>query len=120
MRILNNNEFSIANAIRNFSLVHGGNGSKFYIGITNDIQRRLFDEHKVDEEKGTYYVREAISKGSAGKIEKYLLEKYPFFEGDNGGGYDYSVFIYIYKIVDTTFQRTNEGTHFDDATLITG
>jgi len=44
IRILNSKEFSIANAIRNFSLVHSGNGVNFYVGITNDIQRRLLDD----------------------------------------------------------------------------
>src|SRR5690554_4802549 len=120
MKLLKNKEFSIATAIRNFSLAHGGDGNKFYIGITNDIQRRLFDEHKVDEEKGTYFFREATSKESACRIEKYLLDKYPFFDGDTGGGIDDSVFVYIYKVEDSTAQQTNEGSHFDDAELITG
>ena len=116
-RLLSSLEFTIANRLRNFSLTYGGNGERFYVGITNDIQRRLFDEHQVDEETGCYSVATATSHDSAGKIEKYLLDTYPF-EGDTGGGNEQTIFVYIYLITDNTREKTNENKEFDDLDLL--
>lgn len=120
---MNFDEFNIATQARNFTLTHGGNGKKFYVGITNNIQRRLFDEHQVKEESDLYSFWNAQSHESADKIEKYLLNKYPY-EGHAGLGKDNSKYVYVYRIEDHTKQKTNEGNYFvdldGDSELITG
>mgnify|MGYP003314251390 CR=1 FL=1 len=46
--------------------------SDFYIGITNNVDRRLFGEHNVDREHSWWIYRTAIDKAAAQVVE---LEK---------------------------------------------
>lgn len=74
----------------------------FYVGITNDIERRLFSEHNVTR-KGTWWIyREAIDKDTAQAVEEYYLAK--GMRGDTGGGTDDSSFVYCYEITSNTKQ----------------
>lgn len=76
--------------------------SDFYIGITNDIERRLFIEHNVKKEVGAawWITREAINKETAQSVEEYYLDK--GMQGDTGGGNDDSTYVYCYEITSTT------------------
>lgn len=76
--------------------------SDFYVGITNDIQRRLFDEHKVSEKNGWWIYRQAIDKKTAQYVEEYFLNK--GMKGDTGGGTDDSSFVYCYEITNYTVE----------------
>lgn len=76
--------------------------SDFYVGITNDIERRLFDEHKVSEKNGWWIYRQAIDKKTAQHVEEYFLNK--GMKGDTGGGTDDSSFIYCYEITNYTVE----------------
>lgn len=76
--------------------------SDFYVGITNDIERRLFDEHKVSEKNGWWIYRQAIDKKTAQQVEEYFLNK--GMKGDTGGGTDDSSFIYCYEITNYTVE----------------
>lgn len=82
--------------------VDGNNFSKFYIGITNDIERRLFGEHNVPKEQGAawWIIKEAINKNTAQKVEEHFLNR--GMQGDTGGGTDDSVWVYCYKITNKT------------------
>ena len=82
--------------------VDGNNFSKFYIGITNDIERRLFGEHNVPKEQGTawWIIKEAINKNTAQKVEEHFLNR--GMQGDTGGGFEDSVWVYCYKISSKT------------------
>ena len=76
--------------------VDGNNYDKFYIGITNDIDRRLFSEHNVPRNGHWRIHREAINKEHAQAVEEHFLAK--GMKGDTGGGTDDSVWVYCYKI----------------------
>ena len=76
--------------------VDGNNYGKFYIGITNDIDRRLFSEHNVPRNGHWRIHREAIDKEHAQAVEEHFLAK--GMKGDTGGGTDDSVWVYCYKI----------------------
>lgn len=76
--------------------------SDFYVGITNDVQRRLFIEHNVLKEKSWWIYRTAIDCDTARKVEKYFLEK--GMRGDTGGGNDESVIVYCYAVSPTTIE----------------
>lgn len=76
--------------------VDGNNYGKFYIGITNDIDRRLFSEHNVPRNGHWRIHREAINKEHAQAVEEHFLAK--GMKGDTGGGTDDSVWVYCYKI----------------------
>lgn len=82
--------------------VDGYNFSKFYIGITNDIERRLFGEHNVPRNGHWRIHREAINKEHAQAVEEHFLNK--GMKGDTGGGTDDSVWVYCYKITSNTVE----------------
>ena len=82
--------------------VDGNNFSKFYIGITNDIERRLFGEHNVPRNGHWRIHREAINKDHAQAVEEYFLKK--GMKGDTGGGFEDSVWVYCYKISSYTIE----------------
>lgn len=70
--------------------------SDFYVGITNDVERRLFGEHNVQQRGKWWICREALDKDTAQKVEEYYLDK--GMKGDTGGGNDDTVFVYCYEI----------------------
>lgn len=57
---------------------------EFYIGITSDINERLFKEHKVDENSSAYIYKCADTEEIARDVEKHFLDK--GMKGDIGGG----------------------------------
>lgn len=76
--------------------------SDFYIGITNDIERRLFGEHNVDRNYGWWIYCEAINKATAQEVEEYYLDK--GMKGDTGGGNENTTYVYCYEITNTTVE----------------
>lgn len=67
--------------------------SQCYVGITNDIERRLFQEHSVKKD-GTWIYAPAENEESAREIEKYFLDN--GMEGDTGGGKTGCKIVYAY------------------------
>jgi hypothetical protein len=80
----------------------GGSYSDYYVGITNDIDRRLFSEHNVDKKRNQWIYDEADSDIVARKVEQYFLDK--GCDGGSGGGDEDSIFVYCYKITGTTVE----------------
>ncbi len=80
---------------------NGGIFTDWYCGITDDIERRLFDEHNVSK-NSKYNYRKCHVSNSARKVEKALLEK--GCAGGDGGGSDKSVYVYVYRITPNTRQ----------------
>lgn len=70
--------------------------SDFYIGITNDVERRLFTEHNVNRTEDWWIYCTAVSKTAAQDTEEFFLSK--GMKGDTGGGTDNSVYVYCYEI----------------------
>lgn len=82
--------------------VNCGKYSSWYVGITNNAGRRLFNEneHNVDKEHGRWITCPANSKKDAQDIEEYFLGQ--GMDGDTGGGNDESTFVYCYMKTSTT------------------
>lgn len=76
--------------------------SDYYSGITDDIQRRLFNEHNVSPKNDCWIYRKADTIYDARSAEEQLLAK--GMQGDSGGGSDNSVFVYCYRITSSTKQ----------------
>lgn len=76
--------------------------SDFYIGITNDPERRLFDEHKVKKDGMWWIYSKADNIETAREVEKYYLDK--GMRGGDGGGDDTSVYVYCYTVSPTTIE----------------
>lgn len=76
--------------------------SDFYIGITNDIERRLFGEHNVSR-KGLWWIHTtADSESHARAVEKHFLNK--GMKGGTGGGNADCVYVYCYEISNQTVE----------------
>ena len=67
----------------------------FYVGITNDVDRRLFEEHLLDEETDSFRVEQFNTVEDAREVEAFFLNEMGL-DGGAGGGEDDSVFVYIY------------------------
>lgn len=76
--------------------------SDFYVGITNDVERRLFTEHNVQKDDQWWIYRDAIDKSTVQRVEEYYLDK--GMKGDTGGGTDDSTFVYCYEITRNTVE----------------
>jgi hypothetical protein len=78
--------------------------STWYIGITNDANRRLFDEneHNVSKENGWWIYRSSGTKDIAQEIKKFFLEL--GLKGVRGGGAEDTLIVYAYKISPSTKQ----------------
>ena len=72
-----------------------------YVGITSDIERRLFGEHNVPREDAWYIYRKADSEEDARALEEYILKTHNT-DGDVGGGNHESQYIYAYKKIKGT------------------
>ena len=76
--------------------------SDYYIGITNDIERRLFDEHNVPRNGHWWIHRIADSETHARDAEKHFLDK--GMKGGTGGGGTDCVYVYCYEISNLTIE----------------
>lgn len=77
--------------------------SEFYIGITNDVERRLFLEHNVNKETMWWIYRTAINKDVAQEVEEFFLNK--GMKGNLGGGNADSCIVYCYAVGPTTYDH---------------
>lgn len=86
-----------------YSHLNGDTNYKdYYIGITNDIDRRLFGEHNVSRKYDWWIYCDAINKEHAQAVEEHFLEK--GMKGDIGGGTSDSSWVYCYKITEKTIE----------------
>lgn len=76
--------------------------SDFYVGITNDVERRMFQEHHVSKDNSWWIYRTAINSDVARKVEQHYLDK--GMRGGNGGGDDSSTVVYCYAVGPTTIE----------------
>lgn len=75
--------------------------SKWYVGITNDSDRRL-EEHNVDTAKGKswWITRTASTDEISRRVEQYFIDMGT--DGGEGGGDENSKTVYAYKKTSTT------------------
>ena len=67
-----------------------------YVGIADDVEKRLFTDHRVEKDGGIWIYRQANSSDCAREVEKYLLDRGA--QGGPGGGSDETNYVYAYKI----------------------
>ncbi len=82
--------------------------SDFYIGITNDIERRLFGEHRVNKEGMWWIYAQADTAEIARETEKHYLDLK--MRGGTGGGTgdSDSKFVYCYVVTPDTLESTSK------------
>lgn len=95
-----NSDSIVAEILNAVNRIPGTEHSDFYVGITNNIERRL-SEHKITK-KDCLRILEATNRGEAEMAEIVLIHS--GFEGHQGGGTDDTNFMYCYQITDKTEQ----------------
>jgi hypothetical protein len=74
--------------------------SEWYVGIAADAQERLFTDHNVSRENGHWIYRQAQNDDAAREAETEFHDKGCM--GGSGGGDENTVFVYAYRITQTT------------------
>ena len=79
----------------------GGGYPAWYVGITTNPRKKLFEGHNVSERAGAWLYRDAGSESMAKDVEAIFLKR--GCKGTNGlGSGDSSHYIYAYKMTRTT------------------
>jgi hypothetical protein len=60
--------------ILEFIQLEGGHPKAWYVGVTDDPQGRLFDEHQVHYQNDAWIYRTAASEIEAQRVAEYFLE----------------------------------------------
>ena len=81
---MNAEELKIIQEIKDYVNKCGGFFSSWYIGIVEDPEDRLFNEHNVNERNGNWIIRPTSSSATARNIEQYFLGL--GMDGGSGGG----------------------------------
>ncbi len=89
----------LATEIKNHIEKEGSGYKNWYVGITNDIDKRLFGDHCVSKQSWWIH-REARNSAEAREIEEYFFGK--GCQGDTGGGDNSTKYVYAYKISSAT------------------
>ena len=78
---------------------------EFYIGITSDIENRLFVQHRVDREKQWRIYSPADTEDIAREVERHYLDL--GMQGGAGGGRgdDSAIYVYCYVITSYTIEK---------------
>ncbi len=85
----------IAMEILKFIQSEGGHPRTWYVGITNDAQGRLFDEHQVHYQEDAWIYRTATSEIEAQRVEDYFREH--GMDGGKGNRRPDSRMVYAYR-----------------------
>ena len=92
---------SVRSIIEEINTYIGGRYSSYYVGITDDPERRLFVEHNVPQ-NGDWVYKQSDSDESARAVENHFLDL--GCQGGPRGGSDDSTYVYAYKITADTVQ----------------
>jgi len=99
-------EPTIRSDIENYIDRKGGTYPSWYVGIAEDARDRLFKDHNVDEQNGSWIYRNAASRTIAERIEQYFVNQLGT-RGRPGVGSDATRSVYAYKTTDNTNQQTH-------------
>lgn len=89
-------ENSIVNAIVQYIRQSNIPFSDWYVGIAENAQVRLFEEHCVNKDLDYWIFRDCITVDTARRIEEIIISNYHTDGGPGGGSYN-SRFVYAYK-----------------------
>lgn len=89
-------ESSIVNDIVEYIRKTNTLSTDWYVGIAENAQARLFEEHGVNKDIDYWIYRECATADAARRVEQYFTTNYQT-DGGSGGGSDASRFVYAYK-----------------------
>jgi hypothetical protein len=94
---------TIINEINNHISISGKRYySDFYVGITKNVEQRLFGDHNVSRDNSWWIYRIAETEEIARAVEKHYLDL--GMRGGSGGGDDDSNIVYCYVVTPTTIE----------------
>ena len=93
---------TISSEIDAHMLKSGIPNSGWYVGITSDIEERLFGYHQVPRQNHWFIYRRCVSANAARTLEDAYHKV--GCKGAGGGGDSASVYIYAYAITSTTVE----------------
>ena len=76
--------------------------ARWYVGVTSDIEKRMFGDHNVSKENGWWVYRTAPDSKTAREIEAAFHDA--GCKGAGGGGDRAAVVVYAYLITSTTVE----------------
>jgi len=71
--IMSGAEEEVINAIRRHMDRFGSNPNTWYVGIAENIRKKLFEDHQVSEQNGKWIYRALESNADAMEIKKHLV-----------------------------------------------
>jgi hypothetical protein len=86
----------IIQEIKDYISKCGGSYSDWYVGITSDINSRLFGDHGVRKDGDQWIYSTAPSSSDARNIERYFIDTLGTDGGSGGGDYSSNI-VYAYK-----------------------
>lgn len=86
---------SLIHEIHRYIERRGGPYRDWYVGVAADVERVLFDEHRVNRDVDPWIYRDAGSADLARDVETYFVHTLGA-DGETGGGGHGSVFVYAY------------------------
>lgn len=91
----------IKRKIENYRREYGKTSAKrLYIGITNDVDRRLFGFHRVPRRDYWWIYLPADDAETARRVEKHFIEA--GMQGGTGGGNGNTNIVYCYEVSNDT------------------
>jgi len=95
----------LVRTLKDYMISVSQNGKAWYVGITNDPEKRLFNDHGVDRANGAWIYDFATAESTAREVEDYFTQQLGT-QGDTGGGTGNGdcKAIYAYIITATTKQ----------------
>ena len=96
------NSISIIAEINAHMQKSGIANSSWYVGVTSDIEERLFGFHQVPRKDHWYVYRRAIDAAEARTIEAAYHSA--GCKGSGGGGDDTAAYVYAYVITSQTVE----------------
>lgn len=94
-------EKEIVDNIKDF-IFENGEPDSFYIGVTSNPEKKLFEDHKVDRDNSNEYIYFQCSHHiSARSIKEHFIENTKI-KGNINKKEESNIFVYVYKISQTT------------------
>jgi hypothetical protein len=92
----------IVNQICEHADKEGSGYKNWYCGIATDPTKRLHNDHNVPEKDSWWLFRNAQTEQNARDTEQYLIKL--GFKGGEGGGDAKTIYVYAYKILNSTIE----------------
>lgn len=100
---MTNEGYELLKEIKEYIDANGGSYQNWYVGISKNPEKRLYQEHNVDKIFDLWIFGQATTSDEARQIEYYFTHTLNT-DGDSGGGDVLSTSVYAYRKTVSTKQ----------------